>query len=237
MLKPYNIEKFMGPERYIINDAVYVPGCGVVLATQKGLLVAKSDTFSFSKVDCCPEVDIHSIVLDQKGRLWATLPDGVWCFNLQQRTSFRYPKDFGAYGRNYFVKHSKFCNSQNFVYFGTKDGFFCFNGDSLPTVRENSDFCLNRIEVDGEQIDFGTLFVGQSTAEREVELPYGHSSLAVCVDMADFSQQRAVLVYRLGDADWQSVNTDQRIAFDYLPSGNYLLEVKLLGTPDSLFLI
>lgn len=233
MLKPYNIEKFMGPERYIINDAVYVPGCGVVLATQKGLLVAKSDTFSFSKVDCCPEVDIHSIVLDQKGRLWATLPDGVWCFNLQQRTSFRYPKDFGAYGRNYFVKHSKFCNSRNFVYFGTKDGFFCFNGDSLPTVRENSDFCLNRIEVDGEQIDFGTLFVGQSTAEREVELPYGHSSLAVCVDMADFSQQRAVLVYRLGDADWQSVNTDQRIAFNYLPSGNYLLEVKLLGTPDS----
>ncbi len=232
-IAPFDEEKFLGPERLIINDAIYVPSVGLLMASQKGLYVAKHDTDAFEKVEWCPDVDIHSLVLDKKGRIWASLPDGIWCIDVTTEKMVRYPKDFGSYGKNYFVKHSKFCNSRNTVYFGTKDGFFCFNADSLPTVNDRSELCLSRIEVDGALIDFGTQFVNQMSEIRAIELPYGHSSFAVCVDMVDFSQQRAALVYRLGSADWKPVNHDQRIAFSYLPSGSYLLEVKLVGTPDS----
>lgn len=233
LLKPYDLDKFLGAERYIVNDAINIPSYGVVLATQKGLLAAKNDTAAFQLIDWCPQVEVNSIVLDKKGRLWATLSDAIFCFNLHEKTTVRYPKDFGHFGKNFFVKHSKYCTKDNFVYFGTKDGFFGFNADSLPVVREITDFCLSRVEVGGLQTDFGTLFVDQSSAVRSIKLPYGKSSFAVCVDMVDFSQQRAALVYRLGSSDWQPVNTSQRIAFSYLPSGSYVLEVKIMGTPDS----
>ena len=235
LLKPFDMEKFIGPERYIVNDVAFVPSYGVVLATQKGLLVAKSDTLAFSKIDWCPDTEIYSIVLDKKGCLWAAMPDGVWGFNLQQKKSVRYPKDFAACGRNYFVKHSRFCNSGNSVFFGTKDGFFCFNADSLSTVSDNNSFCLSRVEVDGAQVDFGTLFANQSSVVRKIKLPYGHSSFAVCADVPDFSQQRPAIVYRLVGADtaWKPVDKDQRIVFSYLSPGDYRLEVKLLGMDNS----
>lgn len=234
-LQPFGMELFMNNSSYIVNDGVGVPGFGVVLATRSGLLVAKTGDKTFSVLDLCPKKEVQSVVLDKKGKLWATVANSIWCFDLKQNTAKRFPKDFDALGKNFFLKHSKFCSSSGRIYFGTKEGFFSFNPELASDSSALPSLFLSRLEIDGEYVGMSPVRFteGKQNEVYTVNLPYGHSSFAVCVDMPDFSHYRRSLVYRIKGEEWNSLNSDQRIAFSYLPVGSYQLEVKTLDVDDS----
>lgn len=231
---PFGVERFLNNDSYVVNDGVGVPGYGVVLATRSGLLVAKPGDEQFSELDICPKQEVSSVVLDQSGRLWAVVANSIWRFDLSRNEAKRYPKDFDVHGKNYFLKHAKYCSRSGRIYFGSKDGFFCFKPDDIDSPSQQSSLFLSRLEIDGAIVNDAPLHstnIGDRAAVESIRLPYGHNSFSLCVDMPDFSRYRPSLVYRMGGS-WLPVAADQRIAYSHLPAGSYLLEVKVLGESD-----
>lgn len=232
---PFDAESFAENVNYVVNDGIGVPGYGVVLATRSGLLVAKTGDKRFSELEISPKKEASSLVLDNYGRVWAVVANSIWCFDLKKNEAKRYPKDFNTHGKNYFLKHSKYCSQSGMVYFGTKDGFFCLKPEDFDTPSQKSSLFLSRLEIDGVLVSDSPIHSTNSRQQSELEvvnLPYGHSSFAVCVDMPDFSHYRPSLVYRLNTGGWMSLGTDQRIAYSDLSAGSYQLEVKALGESD-----
>lgn len=225
-------ELFVGANGYVVQDMEYIPGYGLILATQKGLMIYNAKSNTFDPVELCYGKDVHSIVKDHQGYLWATVSNNIWRIDLKNKTSVRYPKDFEANGKNFFVNHSKMCSSSGNIYFGTKDGFFCVSGGVLPQSNKSALLCFNGIKVDGQRLKMGNIFSDENKQIQKVCLSYGHSSFSVCIDLVDFSQLRSSLVYRLNNDAWQPVGDQQHISFSYLPTGNYKLEVKQMDAPD-----
>lgn len=229
--RPFDMGRFIGNVDYVVNDGVGLPGYGVVLATRSGLLVARNGDSVFHELDICPKKEVVSVVADGRQRLWAVVANAIWCFDLKANTARRYPHDFDARGRNFFLKHSKFCSESGRIYFGTKDGFFSFNTEGFDAPAPKADLYLSHLEMDGQLVKVPPLHKNESLLQAKVptlKLPYGHSSFAVSVDMPDFTPNRPALVYRLNANDWIPLGPDQRIAHSYLPQGEYLLEVKTL---------
>lgn len=231
-LRTIDEKAFVGNSKYVVNDVLNVPGYGVILATRTGMVVAKKGSDKFEPVSCCPKKEVMSLVLDKKNRLWGVVENSIWCFDLKKDSARRYAKNFDTHGHNFFLKHSKFCSQNGYVYFGTKDGFFCFEPDEFNVDTKPKKIYFSRIMADGLQVkNHNSLSDGKP---ETVHLHYGRNFFSVHVDMPDFSNERPSLVYRLSDDDdWHKVGPDQLISFSYLPTGTYLMEVKTIDGDDA----
>ena len=221
-LELFNKQQFIGTDALVVSDMCYVPGYGLVLATSKGLLVANRAKKTFDQVDCCPQQNIASLVLDKKGRLLVTAGNNILRIDLKKGMVERYPHNFGEKGNNYFIFHAAYCSASGNVYFGTTQGFISIAENEFVEKPVVPKLYLTKVVADGKPVNIGD--------NNMVTLSYGHSSLLLTIDMADFSKMRPQLHYRMNtDEEWKILDANQQLKFDFLLTGHFEIEIAPVG--------
>lgn len=229
-----------------VKDACYVPGHGVLLATNQGLLLFSTDGQSFQALDYCPQVDYSSICVGNDGDVWASGACGIIGIDMNKRTVYNYPMDFSAKGQNFFFKRSRFVDDTGRIYFGNREGFFSFDPSRLPEDKGPDFLSFSNFYVNGTKLNInadGLLCLNEdekgewNVAHRKgsITLRHGETNLNIGLDMVDFHECRCHCYYRLKglNEEWTQVGHSQNISFSYIPSGDYTLEVKALRTDNS----
>lgn len=237
-----------------INDACFIPGYGMLAATNRGLLLFSADGSSFQKLDFCPVSEYSSVLYVADGVAWTSGVEGILKIDLKNKLYAPYPFDFSSRGQNYFKTRSKIIDSNGRIYFGNRDGFFSFIPTSTGFQPKLGHVGVSRIRVNGQPLKFertdsasaaspvAVLYQGsergtwpQGGNGGTLNLKYGETDIDIQLDVVDFNECPNRLYYRLkglNDA-WTQLPADKNFLFSYIPSGSYTLQVASLNNSGS----
>lgn len=232
-----------------VHDACYVPGQGVLAATNHGLLLFKEDGTSFQTLDYCPLSDYSSVINAADGMVWTSGSEGIMKVDLKSKACEPYPFDFSSKGQNFFKTRSKFADATGRIYFGNREGFFSFSPTTSALGMGVGHIGISSLLINGQPLRFAyadstdlsssvlAYFDGDERGEwqlngngGELNLKYGETNLDIAFDVVDFNECPTRLYYRLKglNDDWTPMPADKDFVFSYIPSGSYTLEVASL---------
>lgn len=197
--------------------------CGILCYPEKG---GKADT-----LDYVPRDNYQTILMDHEGRIWAASEKGIAAIDPQKKICSTLPTDYAELGKNYFYIRSGYVSRNGEIYFGTNGGFIHFNPNSILETDSLGYFGFSSLYVGNQKISpfEEELKEGPLNAMKELELKYGRTAIGIGIDFVNFPfQGKAALCYRLKglNKEWTPVPDNNTINFNYLPTGDYTLEVK-----------
>lgn len=214
-----------------VQDLVYDKNDNVYVATDRSVLRFSSSTTEVDTFDFLPEVSYYSICVDKNGYLRTSTSIGILIINTEKRTYIKDNFGISQKGMNYFKIHSSFVASDGRIFFGTKDGFVVQNPTEITQQIDLNYLKFYNVKVsdlmETEQRRYVNL---DSTATiQSLSLPYNLSDISIDIDLVDYSNLSLDLSYRLTNFSekWIPVPDNRRIQFSYIPTGDYLLEVKV----------
>lgn len=191
---------------------------GYYVVSNKAVFYCSPDGKSIEMVDYLPKGRYSAAFFSSDGSLWLTGSVGILCADVEARTYRSIPLEAGRYGSYYFLSRAIYQDADGCLFFGCSDGFVFFN----PT-KMRKEFPVERLAWDNLSTDERHLHI----EDDHVTLEYGESQVRFSFDLLNFSGVNdLVCQYRIVGLDDRWYNLDKReVQFDYIPAGDYRLEV------------
>ena len=213
-----------------IYDAVCDQDGQLFAATSKYILRYSADGYHCDTLNYVPEGEYGSICIGKDGILYTSGSNGILAIDTKENTCKPYASDFSDKGANYFSLRSGFCDSNGRLFFGCNDGFLAFDpsqNDENNTIRH---FAISDIFISGARPEtFGRILPNGSISNAQsITLNHDETEIEFNIDIINYSGFKALCDYRLiGLNDkWTRVESNHKINFSYIPSGEYTLELR-----------
>lgn len=190
---------------------------------------------SFTRNDGLSSDVVLTISGNEKGTLWMSTENGIASFQPENKVFRHYNRYDGLTGTGFSEGAVALLSDGRFA-MGTSKGFFSFHPDSLSPGLKNIPIEWSSFQLFGKEVVPGVNAVLQKTITetKAVQLKHHQNVIGIGWSALDFTMQdKLQFEYRLKgyDDDWHAVVGQQRVSFNKLPSGEYLLEVRL-GNPE-----
>ena len=203
-------------------------GAGLVCLDKKTNTVVKSYTVT----NGLPNNVVYRLVEDADGGIWGSTNYGLFCLKYSDGAIRKYTQSDGLLGNQFNYKSGMMAKSGK-LYFGGIKGFVVFNPKELTVKSEFPSIVFNSFQLNNNEVRVGTedaLLERSITYTQQIELPYNKSTFSLGVAILDYSYPTdALCAYKLDgwDTDWITVKQLRRITYSNIPSGNYVLRVKM----------
>ncbi|MEE1084058.1 MAG: response regulator [Paludibacteraceae bacterium] len=192
------------------------------VGTNEGVLRIASDGSEVKKITAIDSCEFRVVCSDGKGKIWFGGLGKVLWYDPINNTSGSLPGYYGNMSKYLFYSRSGYLSKDGHVYMGTNTGYLCFAPNEIQVTKNI------------KYMDFSTFYISQEKQYTlhnvsELILKHNQTDIAIDIDLVDYSQTgAAALRYRLKglNDDWKEVEKSRRISFNYIPEGDYLLEVE-----------
>lgn len=171
------------------------------------------------KLDFLPKIKYASIFFDKNGNLWSGCSKGILSIDLKEKTYTTITIPEAKYGKPQFLPRSTFESSRGKIFFGCTSGFVTFT----PDVRKDK---ANVLYLAWDYIENED---GKSQIENSLKIDYNKTRLKVGFDILTSNGiDNLIRKYRLSgfDNNWYEIEGENDIEFNFIPAGNYTLEVE-----------
>ena len=214
-----------------LNDGVCDQEGNFYLATNYGILRYPASGGKADTLDYVPRKSFQTILIDQKGILWTAGKMGIAAIDTRRKTFHAIPADHTGLSECYFYIRSGYVASNGTIYFGTNGGFYQLDPDKAFSTDSLGYFGFSSLYINKQKITPGNgeLVQGPLNTLERLTLNYDRTDASIGIDLVDHRFfGKSEVSYRLKglNNEWTLLPTDNTINFNYLPSGNYVLEVK-----------
>lgn len=202
-------------------------------ATTQGLIridVNSKNTQLFTTHDGLPDNNIYAALPDEQGNLWLSTNKGLSRFNTQTRKFHNYGITDGLPHLEF--NHGSYLKSKDgTLYFGGLNGIVAFNPEQLDlsSKKESSLQLISYSKFDANRNKTDTLITHQSG--QQIVFNPGDRLFAFAFMSPDYQNTASNRFrYKLegwGDDRWQMFENGNKLLFNSLPPGNYLLKVQV----------
>ena len=197
----------------------------IVIGTAKGLYRyrhAANKTEPFPGAEQLEDVNICSIVEDNKGDLWISTTQGIWQYIRQKKCFVNHLNGNGLTTREY-ISGAAFTFPDGRIAFGQRDGLTLFNPKNIQSDGESKGkVYLTRFLRDGKPVDFRS---------DQFTIPYDENSFLMEFSQLDFENtDNVIFQYRLNEGKWVSTtNGSNMVSFSKMKPGTYQIDVRALS--------
>ncbi len=189
-------------------------------ASNQGVVRFSADGKTHQLLDYLPKGNYTSICIDKNDCLWCAGSPGILKVNPIKKTYNAVPLYSWNRNATYFFQRAVYKGKNGTLYWGCADGFISFNPDSL-----NKDSLI-------DYLAWGDLCLGDQKShidKKEITFDQGVNQASLTFDLLNLSGVNNIkCLYRIKglEEDWQPVDQSHEIKLNYIPAGNYNLEVK-----------
>ncbi len=215
------------------NPLLFLQGCedrqgGYFIMTNRGVFRFSADDSSYETLDFLPSGEYFAILSTEDNKLWASTSNGILSIDYKNK---RYETIFSSEGLSgdYFVRKASGITEDNKLLFGCKHGFVCVNPKYIAQDAT-------------EYFSFSELYVNEKRVaidnNKKLILDYGQTHLLLTLDMVNYAEPNTYdLRYRVMPVDtiWNKVAPSREITIDYLPNGDFNIEVGVFSPNGTLF--
>ena len=199
---------------------------GIVVLDEKGELV-----FTLSEKDGLSNDNVSTLVEDRNGQIWISTDGGlnVW---LPEQKAFRHFYANDGFAADLFTTNSGTLSPENYLYFGSVNGFSRFKPESFLTTDSLPSPRLSEVEWTYAQTDSVQLVRKSWEAEQTFHMYPNVSSLQFSFFLPHYSNpDRNQFQTRLWplQREWVYQNTENKVRYHSLPTGKYTLQVQAAG--------
>ncbi|NIJ52431.1 sensor histidine kinase [Dyadobacter arcticus] len=202
-------------------------------ASGQGLIridVDSKKTQLFTTHDGLPDNNIYAALPDQRGNLWLSTNKGLSRFNTRTRKFHNYGISDGLPHLEF--NHGSYLKSRDgTLYFGGLNGVVAFNPEQLDlsSKKESALQLISYSKFDADLSKTDTIIIHQ--AGKQIIFNPGDRLFAFAFMSPDY-QNTSLNRFRYklegwGDDRWQMFENGNKLLFNSLPPGNYLLKVQV----------
>lgn len=203
--------------------------CNLYVGTNEGVLRIASDGSECKKLDVMPQCEFRVVCSDGKGKVWFGGLGKVLYYDPVANTTGSLPGYYGNMSKYLFYSRSGYLSKDGHVYMGTNAGYLCFSPGEIQVSKSI------------KYMDFSTLYISRQKQHTlynvsELTLDHNQTDITIDIDLVDYTQMGGTaLSYRLKglNDDWREMDKTRKITFNYIPEGDYILEVEA-KSPTSL---
>ena len=175
---------------------------------------------------------VFQIIEDQQGVLWFTTYNGLVRYNPHTRNIRNY-SNTSVLLDNQFNYNSSLIANDGRIYLGSLSGLIRFSPKSFQQEWTLPKLVATELSIGNELV---TNFSKDTPLEKnivftkEISLSYKQNSFSIHVVPIDYTnQQKGEIEYILlgYDKEWQPMRSDNIIAYSNLPTGKYVLRVRI----------
>lgn len=175
---------------------------------------------------------IHAIEADNLGNLWVTTNQGLSLIDTKTKNVRSYNVDDGLINFEYTDGASWFDQVSGRLFVGGTMGIDIVQTRDIKFSSYFPPVGINRLSIRNQQVEPGEESVLQTRInhQQNLDLKYNQNALSFqVVSLAFWGQERYRISYRLKNFDdnWTISPPNQPIAFTNLPSGKYLLQIRV----------
>jgi len=199
---------------------------GVTVLDEDGALV-----FTLSEKDGMSNDNISTIVEDRDGKIWISTDGGlnVW---LPEQKTFRHFYANDGFAADLFTTNSGILSPNNYLYFGSVNGFSRFKPESVLTTDSLPPPRLSEVEWTYTRSDSVQQIKQSWNPGQAFHMYPKTSSLRFSFFLPHFSNpQRNQFRTRLWpfQKEWVDQGTENSVRYHSLPDGRYTLQVQAAG--------
>ncbi|WP_338846467.1 two-component regulator propeller domain-containing protein [Massilia sp. W12] len=181
----------------------------------------------FSTTEGLPHANVNRLLIDGRGRIWASTDDGLAMIEPGDYSVRRFQSSDGVPLSSYWAR-SGAVSQQGELLFGASGGLTIVRPDLLQDWTYEAPLLLTDLRVGGKPVLANRFNQKRATEPLQI-LPEGNS-LSVEFASLDFSApERNRYAYRLRgyENDWIETDSSRRLAaYTNLPPGDYVLEIR-----------
>lgn len=188
--------------------------------SNQGVVKFSADGKNYHLLDYLPKGNYTSICIDKHGKIWCAGSPGIIQINTQKNTYNNIPLYSWNRNATYFFQRAVYEGKNGNIYWGCADGFIYFNPDSL-----NRDSII-------DYLAWGDLNIGEQKQHLDgnaISFDQGVNQVSLTFDLINLSGINDIHChYRIKglDDNWQMVDQSHLIKLNYIPAGDYKLEVE-----------
>lgn len=188
--------------------------------SNQGVVRFSADGKDYKLLDYLPKGYYVSICLDKNEKLWCSGSSGIIQVDPKQKNYISIPLPSWNNNATYFFQRAVYNGKDGNLYWGCADGFIQLNPDSL-----NTDSIV-------DYLAWGDLYVDNNKTHidgKEITIGYEANQVSLTFDLLNLSGNKNIhCQYRINglDEEWQTVGPSHEIKLNYIPAGNYTLEVQ-----------
>ncbi len=235
-----NGENYLFPDFNVVSIARDNLGNFWLGTEHSGLIYLDPKTekyFIINSVNGLLNPNIKSIIVDQNNQLWAS-SDAVLYQIILNSDSNEAPftiNDFSInteFGNPTFSISSALKTTNGDILFGTRHGFIKFNPNEIKAIQKYPEVVIYDIEINQESFINSSSLLNQHGIFNEMDmmkLAHDQSVLSFKYSSLDYNQKDGFYYSYLlkgVDKEWNTIGKKNQINFNYLPPGEYTLQLK-----------
>ena len=215
----------------------------ILVGTQLGLyrLFERPNGFYFDRTPLWNKSEVKGIQIDNLGRAWLRISDGLVCYDGRRKTSTEFTKKDGIEHTGDANMGRIFKSRNSLIFLGDQEGISIFDPQSFEVNKEMVRVALTTLRVNNEairvnsEVDDFTISSDISVL-KELTLDYLHNNFTLEFSAMEMTApEKNLYRHKLEGFDNDWVETDYRnrtTSFTNLPSGTYIFRVKASNHHD-----
>jgi len=220
----------------LINDQLWLASYGEGLIGYN--LKTKKVEF-ITKKEGLPSNFLNSI-LYKKNQLWLGTENGLCCFRPTDRKVVTSSSIQGLPNLS-FCQRARCSLKNGQIIFGTHSGGIQFESKAFSQEKQKGHLFYDNLYVMGRSIVQDTIVYPLKTPlnrVKELTLPYNQNTISLKLLALGLPASEAKIAWKLDgfDSQWSQANLPQQINYTNLPTGKFLLKIRLYGTSSDRWL-
>lgn len=179
---------------------------------------------------------INSISEDSIGILWFGTNNGLCRFDPETFSFNTFTKQDGLLYENFFFKSN--CNDKDYLYFGGSKGITAFNPNDIVPLNFKPNLVFTDLKLFNKPIivNFGESPLKQHISNiKSLTLKHNQNFITISFAALNYKQYQDVqysCILEGLEPSWNNLGKENKITYNNLIPGRYLLRVKALGSND-----
>jgi ligand-binding sensor domain-containing protein/signal transduction histidine kinase/DNA-binding response OmpR family regulator len=185
---------------------------------------------TYTTLDGLPNNVVYKVLEDDAGNLWMSTNKGLALFHPKTEKFTTYTHSNGLLSDQFNYK-SGIKTKDGKLYFGSIDGFICFDPQNIKTNDTVPPIVLTGFQVFNKEIAYGNGSPLQASIVKSKKIELSHKQNSFSFDFAALSfkaseMNRYAYLLEGYDRDWIHITNNGRASYTNIPSGKYTFKVK-----------
>ena len=177
---------------------------------------------------------IYSILSDEVGDIWLSTNYGISKFNVKENRFINFDEKYGLQS-NEFNHGASFKSKTGEMFFGGVKGFNSFYPNKINEIETVPPIAITDFKIFNQSVITGKLPNGRTILQKpisesnEIQLSYLDNAFSFeFASLEYFNTGKTKYAYKMEglDKDWNYVDNRRFVAFNSIPSGEYVFKVK-----------